>query len=56
MTLSELSRYLKISEKSDLRMVKKDEIPVTKAASQWRFMKAVINVWLISKMEINPKS
>ncbi|MBN2545024.1 MAG: PTS sugar transporter subunit IIA [Spirochaetes bacterium] len=56
MTLSEVSKYLKISEKTVLRMVKKGEIPVTKVASQWRFMKAVINDWLISRMEINPKS
>lgn len=56
MTLGELANYLKISEKSVLRMAHKGEIPVTKVASQWRFMKTMIDDWLISKMEMNNRT
>jgi len=56
MTLSELANYLKISEKSVLRMVHRGEIPVTKVASQWRFMRTMIDDWLISKMEMNNRT
>lgn len=50
MTVKEIADYLKISEKSILRMAQKGEIPVTKVASQWRFMRHVIDEWLISQM------
>ncbi len=56
MTLNEAAKYLKISEKSVIRMAQKGEIPVTKIASQWRFMKAVIDDWLISRMDISNQS
>ena len=56
MTVNEVAKYLKISEKSVIRMAQKGEIPVTKIASQWRFMKAVIDDWLISRMDVSNKS
>ena len=56
MTVNEVAKYLKISEKSVIRMAQKGEIPVTKIASQWRFMKAVIDDWLISRMDVSSKS
>lgn len=56
MTVNEVAKYLKISEKSVIRMAQKGEIPVTKIASQWRFMKAVIDDWLISRMDVSKKS
>lgn len=56
MTLAEVAEYLKISEKSVTRMAKKGEIPVTKVASQWRFMRTVIDDWLISRMDLSPES
>ena len=50
MTVSELSDYLKIGEKSLLRMVNKGDLPGLKVGSQWRFPKVVIDDWLTSRM------
>lgn len=50
MTLTELAEYLKISEKSLLKMVNNREIPGVKVGSQWRFQKVVIDDWLASRM------
>jgi PTS system nitrogen regulatory IIA component len=56
MTLSEVAAYLKLSEKTVLRMVHGNKIPCAKVASQWRFVRAVIDDWLISKMKVVPKN
>jgi nitrogen PTS system EIIA component len=50
MTLSEIASYLKLAEKTVLRMAQKGEIPSVKIASQWRFMKSVIDKWLMKRM------
>jgi PTS system nitrogen regulatory IIA component len=50
MTLSEIARYLKVSDKTILRMVRNGQIPGTKVANQWRFMRPVINDWLAARM------
>jgi len=50
MTVSELSAYLKIGEKSLLRMANKGDLPGLKVGSQWRFPKVVIDDWLSSRM------
>lgn len=50
MTLSEVSLYLKLSEKTLLKMVKNGEIPCTKIGNQWRFMKEVLDDWLVTRM------
>jgi PTS system nitrogen regulatory IIA component len=50
MNLKELSEYLKLSEKTLIRMAKRGEIPVTKIGHQWRFMRTLIDDWLVSKM------
>lgn len=50
MTLAEIAGYLKVAEKTVLRMIQKDEIPCVKIASQWRFDKGLIDDWIISKM------
>jgi PTS system nitrogen regulatory IIA component len=55
MTLSEVAVYLKIAEKTLLRMAHRGEIPCAKIGSQWRFVKPMIDNWLISKMKyFNP--
>ncbi len=51
MTLQEVAQYLKISEKSVLRMAQRGEIPVMKIASQWRFMRTLIDDWIMSRMK-----
>jgi excisionase family DNA binding protein len=54
MTLSEMSDYLKIAKRSLLRMARRGDIPATKVASQWRFMRSVVDDWLISRMKALP--
>lgn len=56
MTLSEVASYLKIAEKTVSRMIVRGEIPCTKVASQWRFMKSMIDDWLISRMNVVPQN
>ncbi|MEW5816830.1 MAG: PTS sugar transporter subunit IIA, partial [Spirochaetota bacterium] len=55
MTLSELAQYLKLAEKTLLRMVHKGEIPSLKVASQWRFKRQMIDDWLQSQMKGLPQ-
>jgi PTS system nitrogen regulatory IIA component len=55
MTLSEIARYLKVSEKTILRMAKEGDIPGAKVSSQWRFVRAVVDDWLTQKMQSVPK-
>lgn len=52
MTLEEVAEYLQVSEKSVLRMAQSGKIPAAKVASQWRFMRTVIDDWLMAQMEI----
>jgi len=56
MTLAEVANYLKIAEKTVSRMITRGEIPCTKVASQWRFMKSMIDDWLISRMNVVPQN
>ena len=56
LTLSEVAEYLKISEKTLLKMVNSGEIPSAKIGNQWRFSRAMINDWLISKMKVLPQN
>lgn len=53
MTLSELASYLKIAERTLLKMVHNNEIPAFKIASQWRFIKYIIDDWIFSKMNLS---
>ena len=50
MTLSEMADYLKVAEKTVLRMIQKKEIPCVKIASQWRFDRGLIDQWILSRM------
>jgi excisionase family DNA binding protein len=56
MTLAEMADYLKIAKRSLLRMAQAGDIPGTKIASQWRFMRSVIDDWMISRMKNLPAS
>jgi len=51
LTLSEIAQYLKVSDKTILRMVGKGEIPAHKISSQWRFQRTAIDQWLTAKMQ-----
>ena len=52
MTLDELADYLQVSQKSILRMAQTGKIPAAKVAGHWRFMRSVIDDWLMAQMEI----
>lgn len=51
MTLGEMAEYLRVAKRSLLRMAQQGDIPATKVASQWRFMRTVVDDWLITKMK-----
>ena len=54
MTLREVAAYLKLPEKKVEKMVRKKEIPATLIAKEWRFMRSVVDDWLMSKMQVIP--
>jgi excisionase family DNA binding protein len=54
MTLEQMADYLKIAKRSLLRMAQNGDIPGTKIASQWRFMRSVIDDWMIARMKNLP--
>ena len=56
MTLSEVALYLRLAEKTVLRMVHKGQIPCAKVASQWRFLRSMIDDWLLAKMQVVPQN
>lgn len=56
LTLAEVAQYLKVAEKTVLRMVHNNEIPSIKVASQWRFRRSMIDEWLMSQMKSPPKN
>ncbi|HEQ72109.1 MAG TPA: helix-turn-helix domain-containing protein, partial [Spirochaetia bacterium] len=55
LTLPEVARYLKIAEKTVLRMAHRGAIPAAKVGNQWRFLKPVIDNWLLTKMDNTPQ-
>ena len=54
MTLRDVAEYLQLNERTVLKMAKNNEIPATKVVNQWRFMRSLINEWLMYKMETLP--
>ncbi len=56
MTLSETAKYLKLAERTVLRMVHRNGIPCAKVASQWRFLRTVVDDWLITRMKVVPQN
>jgi len=55
LTLIEVARYLKLSQKTVLRMVHANKIPCAKVGGQWRFLRTVIDDWLLGKMKVVPR-
>ncbi|MCF7937229.1 MAG: PTS sugar transporter subunit IIA [Spirochaetales bacterium] len=51
-TLSEAANYLKLAERTILRMVQRKEIPAFKIASQWRIRKLMLDEWLYTQTTI----
>jgi PTS system nitrogen regulatory IIA component len=54
MTLAEMADYLKVARRSLTKMAECGDIPATKVASQWRFMRSVVDDWLITRMKALP--
>jgi len=46
MTVREVADYLRVSEKTIYRLLRRGSIPATKVGRQWRFNKASIDGWL----------
>ena len=51
MTLREVAEYLRLAERTVLRMAKRGELPAAKIASQWRFLRSVIRDWVAGQMQ-----
>ncbi|MDH5364769.1 MAG: response regulator [Dehalococcoidia bacterium] len=49
MTVEEVARYLRVTERTIYRLLKQGEIQATKVGRQWRFDKASINEWIHQK-------
>lgn len=56
MTVAEVAEYLKLSEKTILKMIKNKEIPCAKIANQWRFSLIILEDWLTAKMDVIPQN
>jgi len=56
MTLGEVAEYLKLAERTVLRMAHQKKIPCAKVGSQWRFMRSLIDDWLLSQMQVVPQN
>lgn len=46
MTVEEVARYLRVTERTIYRLLKRGDIPATRVGRQWRFERAFINEWL----------
>lgn len=46
MTLEEVADYLRVTEKTVYRLLRRGKIPATKVGHQWRFHRASIDEWL----------
>jgi len=46
MTVEEVARYLRVTDKTIYRLLKRGDISATKVGHQWRFDKAAIDEWL----------
>jgi len=55
LTVEELAKYLKISERTIYELLKKKEIPAFKIGATWRFKKDLIDRWIEKKAEEESK-
>ena len=50
LTLAQVAEHLQLAERTVLKMAQRGEIPAAKIASQWRFVRAIIDDWLVTRM------
>ncbi len=55
MTLREVSAYLRVTEKTIYRLLRRGKIPASKVGQQWRFDKVSIDEWL-SRSSVGAKA
>ena len=55
LTLLEIADYLKVSQKTILRMVKQGSMKGFKVGGQWRFLRPVVDEWITDKIQHLPK-
>ena len=56
MTLGEAAAYLKFGERTIHRMIQRSEILCARVGGQWRFLKSVLDDWLLSRMQVLPRN
>ena len=50
MTVSELAEYLRLNERTVLKLAANGELPGVRLGNQWRFRRSVVDVWLDDQM------
>lgn len=50
MTIKQLATYLRVNERTVLKLVQDGALPGVKVGNQWRFRKAMIDTWLDDQM------
>ncbi|MCK5706899.1 MAG: PTS sugar transporter subunit IIA [Candidatus Aureabacteria bacterium] len=56
LTLLEIADYLKVSQKTIMRMINKGNIKGFKVGGQWRFLRPVVDEWITDKIQNLPKN
>jgi len=51
LTLKEVAQYIKLNERTILKMVNKQEIPAKKIGNQWRFILSKVDEWLTREIK-----
>jgi excisionase family DNA binding protein len=54
LTVSEVAEYLNLSDKTVLKMIRNKEIPCARVGNQWRFVRQMLDDWLLEKMDFGP--
>ncbi len=52
LTVSEVAEYLSLSDKTVLKLIRNKEIPCARVGHQWRFVRQVLDEWLIERMNV----
>lgn len=50
MTTQDLAEYLRLNERTVLKLVSRGDLPGVRLGNQWRFRKAVVDAWLDDQM------
>ncbi len=52
LTAKEASAFLKITTQTLYRLIKEDDLPAFRMASEWRFEQTALETWVMDKMMI----